>query len=126
MDWISPFRELFGFFLPFLESVPAIRAILGFSLVFFLPGFAWTFIFFKSKSINVIERVALSFGLSMAVVTLSIFALNVLFGTRITGLNSVLVIIAIIIIPVVFYYLNRLIRSRLLKSKKQSPDTLED
>ena len=117
MDWLSPIRELFGFFLPFLERVPVIRAILGFALVFFLPGFAWTFIFFKGKSINVIERVALSFGLSMALVTLSIFALNVLFGARITGFNSVLVIIAIITIPVVLYYLNRLIRKRWLRKE---------
>jgi len=117
VDWLSPIRELFGFFLPFLERVPVIRAILGFALVFFLPGFAWTFIFFKGKSINVIERVALSFGLSMALVTLSIFALNVLFGARITGFNSVLVIIAIITIPIVLYYLNRLIRKRWLRKE---------
>ena len=115
MDWLSPIRELFGFFLPFLEHVPIIRAILGFTLVFFLPGFTWTLVFFKGKSINVLERVALSFGLSIAIVTLSLFSLNALFGTRITGFNSALVIIAIIIIPVVLYYLNRFIRGRLLR-----------
>ena len=108
MDWSSPIRQIFEFIFPFLDKVPAIRAILGFALVFFLPGFAWTLVFFKQ--INVIERVALSFGLSIAVVTLSIIVLNALFGIRITGLSSVLIIIIVTIIPVVGYYLKRLIK----------------
>jgi len=107
MGWLSPIRQLFEFALPFLDHLPIIRAILGFILVFFLPGFAWTLVFFRQ--INVIERVALSFGLSIAVVTLSLLALNKLIGLRITGFNSVLVITAITIIPIVFYFLRRLI-----------------
>lgn len=106
MDWSAPIKPIFEFALPFLERLPAIRAILGFILVFFLPGFAWTLVFFSR--INAIERVALSFGLSIAVVTLSIVALNVLLGVRVTGSNSVLTIIVVTIIPVVFYYLKRL------------------
>ncbi len=110
MDWISPIRELFGFVFPFLERLIVIRAILGFILVFFLPGFAWTLVFFRQ--INVIERVTLSFGLSIAVVTLSLLLVNKLVGIRITGFNSVLVIVVVTILPVVAYYLIRLIRRR--------------
>lgn len=110
MDWLSPIRQIFEFALPFLEKLPAIRAILGFMLVFFLPGFAWTLIFFKQ--VNIIERIALSFGLSIAVVTLSILVLNVLIGVRITGLNSLLIIIAVTIIPVAFYYLKRFVKGK--------------
>jgi len=110
MDWLSPIRELFGFVFPFLENVPILRAFLGFILVFFLPGFAWTLVFFHGKQINVIERVALSFGLSIAIVTLSILALDILVGIRVSGFNSALIIIIVTIIPVVFYYLNKLIR----------------
>jgi len=106
MDWLSPIRQIFDFALPFLERLPTIRALLGFILVFFLPGFAWTLVFFKQ--INVIERIALSFGLSIVVVTLSILTLNVLLGIRITGFNSLLIIIVVTIIPVVVYYLKRL------------------
>jgi len=108
MDWLSPIRQLFDFGLPFLESVPAIRAILGFTLVFFLPGFAWTLVFFRQ--ISALERVVLAFGLSIALVTLSILTLNRLFGISITGLNSVLIIIVITVIPVVIYYTRRLLR----------------
>jgi len=110
MDWLSPTKELFGFAFPILESLSIVRAILGFILVFFLPGFTWSLIFFRQ--INAMERVALSFGLSIAVVTLSLFSLNRLAGMRITGFNSVLVIIVITILPVIAYYLNRLIRRR--------------
>ena len=111
MDWLSPLREITGLILSFLEHIPIIRAILGVILVFFLPGFAWTFVFFKQ--ISVIERMALSFGLSIAVVILSIFLLNVLLGTRITGFNSVLIIITVTILPLVVYYLRRFIKGRL-------------
>lgn len=106
MDWLSPVKHVFEFVLPFLERLPVIRAILGFILVFFLPGFAWTLIFFKQ--VNVIERIVLSFGLSIALVTLSILALNVLLGIRIVSLNSFLIIIVLTIIPVVIYYLKRM------------------
>ncbi len=106
MDWL---REIFGF----VEGLSVIRAIIGFILVFFLPGFAWTLVFFRGKQVNVVERVALSFGLSIAVVTISIFALNLLVGVEITGFNSVLIIVAVTIIPVVAYYLSKLVRRRL-------------
>ena len=105
MDWLSPIRQIFEFIFPFLEKLPAIRAVLGFIIVFFLPGFTWTLVFFKK--INFIERIALSFGLSIALVTLSILALNILLGIRINGLNSLLIIIIITIIPVALYYLKR-------------------
>ncbi len=108
MDWLSPIRGVFEFGLPFLESVPVIRAALGIVLVFFLPGFAWTLVFFRQ--INVLERVVLSFALSVALVTLSILSLHKLFGISITGLNSVLIILVITVIPVAFYYLKRLMK----------------
>ncbi len=110
MDWLTPIRELVGFAFPFLERLPVIRAILGFVLVFFLPGFAWTLVFFRQ--INVIERIALSFGMSIVVVTLSLLFINRLFGISITGFNSALVILMVTILPASAYYLNRLIRQR--------------
>ena len=110
MDWLSPIKELFGFVFPILEQVPVLRAILGFILVFFLPGFAWTLVFFKQ--INVVERVTLSVGLSIALIVLSLMSLNLLFGMRINGLNAVLVIAAITILAVGVYYLKRLMIQR--------------
>lgn len=98
--------EFFGVASTSFGPLSIIRAILGFILVFFLPGFAWTLLFFRQ--IKIIERVALSFGLSIALVTLSIFALNMLIGLRITVFNSILVIIVITILPLAAYGLIRL------------------
>ena len=116
MDWLSPIKQVFDFFLPFLANVPVIRGFLGFIIVFFLPGFAWTLIFFKQ--IKLIERIALSFGLSIAIVTLSILALNLLFGIKITGLNSFLIILIVTIIPVACYYLKRPLKNKFGKVNK--------
>jgi len=102
--------EIFGFISSAFESLPGVRGVLGFILVFFIPGFAWTLVFFRQ--INVLGRIALSFGLSIALVTLSIFALNKLIGIGITGVNSVLIILCITFIPLVIYYVNRLRRRR--------------
>lgn len=102
MDWLSPF-------FPLLESIPGLRAILALILMFFLPGFAWSLVFFRQ--INILERIALSVGLSIAIVSLSILALNIVVGVRITGFNSVLIIIILTIIPLAFYGLNRFVRT---------------
>jgi uncharacterized membrane protein len=110
VDWLSPIKELFGFIFPFLERLPVIRAILGSVLVFFLPGFAWSLVFFRQ--IKILERVLLSVALSIVVVTLSLLFANRLSGTRITGFNSVLIIIVVTILPVIAYYLNKFIRRR--------------
>ena len=103
MDWLSPISTLF-------ESLPVIRVAIGVTLVFFLPGFAWTLVFFHNQQLNILERVALSFGLSIAIVTLSIIVLNKLAGISLTTFNSFLVIMVVTIIPLAFYYLNRLLR----------------
>ena len=110
MDLLAVVKDLFGFIFPFFEGLPAIRAILGFILVFFLPGFAWTLVFFSQ--IKVLQRITLSFALSIVVVTLSLFFANRLGGARITGLNSVLVIIMVTILPVAVYYLNKFIKRK--------------
>ncbi len=110
MDWLSPIKEIFDAATPFPEPLSAIRAIARFIFVFFLPGFTWTLVFFRGKQINVLERIALSFGLSIAVVIISILFLNMLVGINITAVNSALIIIVVTIIPVAFYYLNRLVK----------------
>jgi len=106
MDFINMIKQALDFSLPFLEQVPFLRAFLGLLLVFFLPGFAWTLIFFRQ--LTVIERAVLSFGLSIALVTLAVCALNLLLGVRISGLNTLLAIVVITVIPVIPYSILRL------------------
>lgn len=95
-----------GFFTT-LNYLEAFRIIFGSVYVLFLPGFIFTYVFFpktretKEKgSIDWIERIALSFALSIAVVPLIIFYLN-LAGIPINTLNSFLTILGIIIILVI-------------------------
>jgi uncharacterized membrane protein len=96
--------------IPFIEGLSIVRAICGFILVFFLPGFAWTLVLFHG--INNIERIALSFGLSIAIVTLSIVALNLLLHVRITGLHSLLIIMGITVIALGIYTIKRFVLHR--------------
>jgi uncharacterized membrane protein len=90
----------------FIEGMPAIRAVLGFVLAFFLPGFAWSLVFF-SDNINIIERIAISLGLSIALVTLAVLALNVELHVRINGFNALVTIFVITVIPFGIYILRR-------------------
>jgi uncharacterized membrane protein len=94
------------------------RIVLGSFYVLFLPGFVLSYIFFpKTKefdekneekgTIDWIERIALSFTLSIAIVPLVMFYLN-LIGIKINTLNSFLTILGILIISsLVLYYKNR-------------------
>lgn len=66
----------------------------------FIPGFIISFIFFKKDQIDYLERIALSFALSIAIVPLTLFYLN-LIGIKINLLNSVLSILAIIIVSLI-------------------------
>jgi len=63
-------------YLPLLNSTE-LRIVLTLPLVFFIPGYCLIATLFPKKSdIDLIERVALSFGLSIAVVTLIGLGLN--------------------------------------------------
>lgn len=81
-----------------MESIIEIlKAIFGFFLLLFIPGFAASYAFFERK-IDVIERIVLSVGLSIVFVTLTIFALNFLFGISINLINSFLVAFSLTLI----------------------------
>jgi len=79
------------------------RIILGSIFVLFIPGYSWSFVFFKKKDIDMIERVALSFGLSIALVPLLVFYLNFLLHVKINLVNVSIVIGLLSVIP--FLYL---------------------
>lgn len=106
MDLLSGIKGFLDFAISISDKVPVIRAVIGTLLVFIVPGFAWTLIFFK-KDLQPIERMVLSFGLSIAMVTLSILFTNIVLHIRITGLNSLLTIIVITLIPLSIYYIQR-------------------
>ncbi|MCD6092673.1 MAG: DUF1616 domain-containing protein [Candidatus Aenigmarchaeota archaeon] len=80
------------------------QIIFGSIFVLFLPGFALSWAFFPKKDeVDWIERIALSFGLSIALVPLSVFYLNFLFHVPINLVNVSVVILVLIAVGYVGY-----------------------
>ncbi|MBI2629266.1 DUF1616 domain-containing protein [Candidatus Pacearchaeota archaeon] len=93
----------------------SLRIVFGAVYVLFLPGFIMSYIFFpktksieekikseaeNSKEIDLIERIALSFALSIAIVPLLVFYLN-LIGVKISFLNTFMTILGVISISAI-------------------------
>ena len=75
--------------------IEILRMIFGSIFVLFVPGFIWSFVFFNKEEIDLIERFALSFGLSIAIVPLVVFYLNYLFSVPINLINVSITIVVI-------------------------------
>jgi uncharacterized membrane protein len=75
-----------------------IRAFLGFAYVLFLPGYVVVRCFFND--VDAIEKAALSFGLSIALVILSIMFSNLVLKIPITALTNFVVILVVMMITV--------------------------
>ncbi len=84
-----------------MSILEGLRLFFGSVFILFVPGFAWSYVSFARKSIDWIERVTLSFGLSIALVPLTVFWLNWLFQVKITLLNTSLIVCGLTAIPVV-------------------------
>jgi len=83
-----------------MSTLEIIRAILGGIFLLFLPGFAWSYFFFKKREINHIERIGISLGLSIAIVCLSLFLMNKLLGFEINLVNCIVLILILTIFPI--------------------------
>lgn len=79
-----------------METLELLRIPIGSVFVLFLPGYAWSFVFFKKDEIELIERIALSFGLSIALVPLIVFWLNWLLKIKINIVTVTAVILGLI------------------------------
>jgi len=65
-----------------------LRAVLGLILIFFIPGFTFTWAIYSRKTdLSLIVRIALSCVLSVAIVMLSSLFLDFVLGIETTGLN---------------------------------------
>ena len=85
-----------------------LRAIIGFILVLFIPGYAISWAFFPNgKEIDWLERLALSIGLSISSVVLAIYASNVVFGLKIKLVNTLIIIFLITFVFSSVGYLRR-------------------
>ena len=83
--------------IPPLNEISPIRIILGLPLVLFLPGYSLiAALFIRKDDLDGIERIALSFGLSIAISPLLGLGLNYTpFGIRLTPILIVLSVFTI-------------------------------
>lgn len=88
-----------------IDILMALRMIFGSIFVLFVPGLIWSFVFFDNKEIDWIERIALSFGLSIALVPLTVFYLNYLFSVPINLVNATITVVGICAVGGVLYKL---------------------
>ena len=102
----------FGISFTSLSVLESFRIIFGSFFVLFLPGYVIVELFFKE--LEIIEKIALSFALSIAVVPLTVFYLNKI-GMKINTLNSFLTILGIIVITIIIYLIKK------AKERKKQP-----
>src|SRR3989344_3454333 len=95
-----------------LSLLQSLRISFGGVFVLFLPGYVITELYLKER--DVIEKITLSFALSIAVVPLTVFYLNKI-GMKINTLNSFLTILGIIVITIIIYLIKK------AKERKKQP-----
>jgi len=84
-----------------------LRVFFGVTFVFFLPGYAWSFVLFMRRELEWVERIAISFGLSIVVVTLTVFLLSWLFHLPITLANIAVIISVLTAAPLCYLVISR-------------------
>jgi len=91
-----------------------LRIIFASIVILFLPGFVWSLVFFKKEKIDLIERIALSFGLSIALVPLTVLFLSLLSKFETNLIHTSLVVGALILIPLLFIQVKKLLENLFL------------
>ncbi|MBI2453291.1 DUF1616 domain-containing protein [Candidatus Peregrinibacteria bacterium] len=82
----------------------ALKGVFGIIFVIFVPGFAWSYVFFKENKIDVLGRMVLSIALSVALTTLMIYYSNILGGILINERNSFLIILGITVVGLMTHF----------------------
>jgi uncharacterized membrane protein len=95
-----------------MNILEVLRVISGSFFVLFLPGLAWTYVFFEEDEIDIIERIVLSFGLSIALVPLIMFYLKYIFDIRINLVDTSATIIGLIATGLVIFAIKRRLRNK--------------
>lgn len=96
-----------------MDILNIFRIIVSALFVLFLPGFFLSWLFFDRGKIDLIERLALSFALSISVVPLVSFYAN-LAGVRVTLTSVILEVLLIFGVTAISYFLKK----QILKNRK--------
>ena len=83
-----------------IDALSILRLVVfGTALVLLAPGLSWSYLLLRQQEIDLVARVAVSFGLSMVLVPLAVFWLNLTLGVGVTLLNVVLITLTLSAIP---------------------------
>ena len=90
-------------FIPYqyYTTIQVLRIIFGTIFILFLPGYFLTLSFFNKKEIDLLERFALSFALSISVIPLISFYLNLVW-VKINELSIFLICTVIIALNIIY------------------------
>ena len=95
-----------------MDILEILRMVFGGLFVLFVPGFIWGYVLFPGRNLNSLERVAISIGLSIAMVTLCVLIVNWLFDMKIILHNLSLTVCGLIVVPAVYILLRKFLRSK--------------
>lgn len=88
-----------------------LRIILGFLLVFFLPGYLLSLFFFqKSSDIGIVERLAYSAVMSIGSVIVCVLFMDVFLGIDTIPLNIVIILVAFCLLLLILLVIRHVLR----------------
>lgn len=88
-----------------MDIINIIKTIIWCVYILFIPGFIWSYVLFYKGEIDLIERIAVSFGLSVSVVPLTVFWMNYFFKIKITFANVTIIVLILIISGICTLYI---------------------
>lgn len=106
------------------DLLGALRIVFGSFFILFLPGYIISFILYpdikniNNKGIDYLERIVLSFALSISIIPLVVFYLH-LIGMKITNLNVLITTIGVIIISLIIWWIKNRRYGESIEKKKR-------
>ena len=89
-----------------VSALDILAMIVGAIITLFIPGFIWSYVFFSQtrrvtdendKEIDILERIAISVGLSLVLVPLTLFILNYIIDIRIDLVSTLGVLLVVVV-----------------------------
>lgn len=103
-----------------LGFVSFVRIVAGTAFILFVPGFAWTWVFYGKDRLGALERTVYSVAISIALLSVTFFFCNRFLGIGINMLSSsVIVVVLTLMAPVHMQLKARGIYGRLLPGKRK-------
>lgn len=98
-----------------------LRIIFGFLLVLFIPGFAFSFVFFpRISDIPPLTRIVLSCMISIGSTLCAILFLDIFLGVNTTAVNCAVAILFLSALGIIVWWCRRVFQSLGEKRKKMS------